>query len=336
MAPRTIRRTELLREMERLYIDRAYTDIELAERLAVNRTTIYRARIFMEEELGIPFLEEAPGKHRIDRHKQLGNIRLTQTEALALYLGGRRLQQQTRVAHLPTASALEKLAHVLRRPMMEYLVRAAQEVLDQERDPQQSANLEQIVEGWVVGRKVRIHYRRPHATAPRVHTISPYQFEPSVWGDGVYLIGHSDHYDTVIALKLSRIEHAVVTTEPFTIPPDFDSHVLLQHAWGIWRSERQPFTVRLRFSPRVTPRVMESVWHPSQTIRELSGGGCEWMAEIVEVREMEPWVRGWGEDVEVLEPDTLRESVINSLGRAAALYGLNLSPDGDHRLYESG
>jgi CRISPR-associated endonuclease/helicase Cas3 len=323
MGQRAIQRAWLIREMERLYADRAWRDSELAERLEVNRTTIYRTRRFMEEELSTPFLEDPPGHYRIDRQRQLGSIRLTPTEALALYLGGRRLQQQTRVGHLPTASALEKLAQVLRRPMMEGLVRAAQEVLEQENDPRVANVLEQIVEGWITNRKVRVRYRRPHADDARVHTFSPYQLEPSVWSDGVYLIGHSDHYDAVIPLKLSRIEHATVTTEPFTIPADFDSHTLLQHAWGIWRADdRDPCTVRLRFSRRVTPRVKETVWHPSQTVRDCDGGGCVWEAQIAEWREMEPWVRGWGADVEVLAPADLRDSVIASLRQAAAQYGL--------------
>ncbi len=322
MGQRANQRAWLISEMERLYGDRAWSDSELAARLEVNRTTVYRTRNFMEMELAAPFVEESPGRYRIDRQRQLGSIRLTPTEALALYLGGRRLQQQTRVGHLPTAAALEKLAQVLRRPMMEGLVRAAQEVLEQERDPRQAYVLEQIVEGWITGRKVRVRYRKPHADTARVHTISPYQLEPSVWGDGVYLIGHSDHYDAVITLKLGRIEHAVVTTEPFTIPTDFDSHALLQYAWGIWHADRQPCTVRLCFSPRVTPRVRETVWHPSQEIRDRPDGGCEWAAQIVEWREMEPWVRGWGADVEVLEPAELRASVMESVRHSAERYGL--------------
>ena len=322
MGQRSNQRALLLREMERLYGDRAWSDAELAERLGVNRTTVYRTRRFMEEELSIPFLDGPPGHYHIDRRRRLANIQLTPTEALALYLGGRRLQQQTRVGHLPTATALQKLAQVLRRPMMEGLVRAAQEVLEQERDPRQAYVLEQIVEGWITGRKVRVRYHKPHAETPRIHTISPYQLEPSVWGDGVYLIGHSDHYDAVITLKLNRIEHASVTTEPFTIPADFDSHALLEHAWGIWHTDRQPCTVRLCFSPRVTPRVKETVWHPSQEIRDRPDGGWEWAAQIVEWREMEPWVRGWGADVEVLAPAELRASVVEAVRLAAERYGL--------------
>ncbi|MCZ2115267.1 MAG: WYL domain-containing protein [Anaerolineae bacterium] len=320
MANRAVRRNQLIQDLESLYMGRAYGDIELAERLDVSRTTIYRTRVFMETELGVPFIQEAPGRYRIDRQKQLGNIRLSPLEALALYLGGRRLQQQTHTAHLPTAAALAKLAQVLRRPMMEHLVRAAQEVLDQEENPQQSHNIEQIVEGWINGRKVRIQYRRPHAE-PHIHIFSPYQLEPSIWGDGVYLIGHSDRYDDIITLKLNRIERATATTEPFAIPDSFDSHAMLTYAWGIWFAGDEPQTVRLRFTPEVTPRVRETVWHPSQTIRDAPEGGCVWEAQIAEWREMEPWVRGWGSAVEVLEPAEMRASVAEEMRRAAGVYG---------------
>jgi CRISPR-associated endonuclease/helicase Cas3 len=319
MADRSVRRNELIREMERLYSDRAYSDIELAERLEVNRSTVYRTRMFMETHLNIPLLKEDAGRYRLDRKKQLGSIHLSQMEALALYLGGRRLQQQTRIAHKPTATALEKLANVLRQPMMGNLVRAAQEILEQEADQRQAENLEQIVEGWTNGRKIRVRYRKPHAEA-RVHMISPYQLEPSVWGDSLYLIGHSDHYDSVITLKLSRIERVTVTMEPFAIPDTFDSHAMLEHAWGIWHADGPAHTVRLRFSAQVTPRVKENIWHPSQTVRDLPDGSCEWVAQIAEWREMEPWVRGWGAEVEVLAPDEMRESVAAAMRAAAQLY----------------
>ena len=319
MTDRSVRRTELIREMERLYTDRAYSDIEMAERLDVHRSTIYRTRTFMEEDLGMPFIREEDGRHRLDRKKRLGSIHLSQIEALALYLGGRRLQQQTRIAHKPTAAALEKLANVLRQPMMGNLVRAAQEILEQESDQRQADNLEQIVEGWTNGRKVRVHYHKPHAAA-RIYTISPYQLEPSVWGDSLYLIGHSDHHDAVITLKLSRIERVSVTTEPFVVPDSFDSHAMLEYAWGIWHGDGPAYTVRLHFSEQVTPRVKESIWHPSQTIDDLPGGRCEWSAQIAEWREMEPWVRGWGAEVEVMAPPEMRDSVAAAMRAAVLLY----------------
>nr|HMT22157.1 hypothetical protein [Promineifilum sp.] len=99
MAKRSVRRNELIHELERLYADHACSDSELAQRLEVDRSTVYRTRVFMERELGLPFVEDAPGRYRIDRRRQLGSLRLTPIEALALYLGGRRLQQQQHVLY---------------------------------------------------------------------------------------------------------------------------------------------------------------------------------------------------------------------------------------------
>lgn len=319
MSEKGLRRSQLLHEAERLYTDRAWSDIELSQRLGVDRTTIYKARRFMEEELGLFFIEESRGHYRLDPQHRLANIRLTPTEALALYLGGRRLQQQTRTGQMQVATALEKLARALRRPMMEELTHAAKVVLDQGQDPQQSEIMEKLVEGWTTGRKIRIWYRALHGDQ-RQFVVSPYQLEPAVWGDGVYLIGYSEPQNRLATFKMARIERAAVTMDPFSIPESFDSHALLQHAWGIWHSDRPPEIVRLRFSAAAAPRVRESIWHPSQIITDTPDGGCLWEAQIAEVREMEPWVRGWGADVEVLEPEELRDRQVTTIGRLQKIY----------------
>lgn len=320
MTQRSLRRAELIHEMERLYTDRAYSDSELAARFDVDRTTVFRARRFMELDLGLPFIEEARGTYRLDPQRRLSNIRLTALEAVSLYLGGRRLQQQTRTAHQPTATALEKLARALRQPMMERLARAAREVLQQEDDPSQARILEQLVTGWIDNRKVRLRYRSTRSATARTHVVCPYQLEPAVWGDGLYLIAHSDVHDKIITFKVARIESATVTGEAFVTPEDFDSHTLLAHAWGIWHTDEPPVEVRLRFSQRVTARVKESIWHPSQTIRDLPDGGCEWLARIADVREIAPWVRSWGADVEALAPEALRRDIRDHVRRMTALY----------------
>lgn len=325
MAGKQYRRSQLIHELERLYTDRAWSDIELAERLGVDRTTVYKTRRFMEEELRLFFIEEIRGRYRLDPQHRLANIRLTPTEALALYLGGRRLQQQTRTGQKPVATALEKLARALHQPMMANLIQAAQDILDQEQDPRQVAVMEKIVEGWINGRKVRIWHRVPHGDL-RQYLVSPYQLEPAVWGDGVYLIGHSEHHDGLATFKVARIERATVTMDPFSIPIDFDSRSLLRHAWGVWHADHHPETVRLRFTHHVTPRVKESIWHPSQTIQDQPEGGCLWEAQITEIREIEPWVRGWGAEVEVLAPEALRDELKKTAGRLSRVYQLASAP----------
>ena len=60
---------------------------------------------------------------------------------------------------------------------------------------------------------------------------------------------------------------------------------MLKHAWGIWYEDKTPEPVRLRFSPGVTKRVKESIWHPLEKVEETEDGGCIWSVEIAEWRD---------------------------------------------------
>lgn len=287
-------RHALIDQMEHLYLDRAWSDQEMAERVETDRTNVWRIRTkVMEAKMDIPFITEN-GRHRIDRTAYVANIRLTPPETLALYIGGRRLQQHTKTGQKDVASALEKLADALHKPFIGKMVQAAKVVLDQEQNEQQAVNLRKIMEGWMNGRRLRIQHRVPHANVTREYVVTPLQLEPAVWGDGVYLIGYSDYHQSISTFKLSRIEHVTVTTDPFESDTEFDSHALLHHAWGIWHSDKEPEPVRLQFTPYVTPYVKETIWHPEQTIQDLPDGGCIWQAEVAQPREMLPWIRGWG------------------------------------------
>jgi predicted DNA-binding transcriptional regulator YafY len=69
--------------------------------------------------------------------------------------------------------------------------------------------------------------------------------------------------------------------------------------------------------------VRETRWHPSQKL-DLTRDGCEWTAIIGDTLEIEPWIRGWGGDCEVLEPLALRERIIAHLHSMLKNYGLTL------------
>lgn len=111
-------------------------------------------------------------------------------------------------------------------------------------------------------------------------------------------------------------------TEPFKIDPKFEQETLFKYAWGIWASDKEPVTVKLRFSGReAIRRVEESVWHPQQMISEPDEQGrVTWQAPIAEWCEMLPWVRGWGADVEVVEPMALRKAIFTEVHRLNRIY----------------
>ncbi|ACL24096.1 helix-turn-helix transcriptional regulator [Chloroflexus aggregans] len=321
---RGLARAERLTEMKRLYVQRAFSDAEMAERLGVDRTTAYRDRIALEQDY--PFVEDPPGRYRIDRNRLLSEIRLNPHEALFLYLPARRLLRQTRFANRHVVNAVEKLAACLQQPMTEKLLRLSHEVLHQQHYPERIGVLERITMAWIDQKKVRITYRALRAKRPLIHTICPYLIEPALWSDSVYVIAYSDVARDIVPFKLERIEDVVTTLEYFDFPDNFDEQQLLRHTWGIWIGDSEPVTVKLRFlSGEATRRVQETVWHPSQQITLLPDGGCEWQAQVADWREILPWVRGWGASVEVIEPHDLRETLMGEAKALAERYGWYVS-----------
>jgi len=111
-----------------------------------------------------------------------------------------------------------------------------------------------------------------------------------------------------------------LTVSPRTFePPEGDVVAQLRGAWDIIAD--QPLTeVVLRFEPSVAGRVLEATWHPTQRVTTLADGSLEWRARVAGTIEIRLWVLGWGSDVEVLEPQALRDDVAETLLRAAARY----------------
>ncbi len=139
-------------------------------------------------------------------------------------------------------------------------------------------------------------------------------------GQAIYVIGRIQPQEEMRTFKIERVERIELLQESYSVPHDFDPVALFENAWGIWFTEEEPVIVKLRFSQRVAARVRETCWHTSEQITELENGDLLWSASIAEPREMMPWIRGWGADVEVLEPQNLREMIFNEVKNLSNLY----------------
>ena len=78
---RAMAKAERLREMQRLYSLRAYSDKELADIFEVDPATVYRAR--REIEIEYPLMRDEEGRYRLDRSRNISSIRLDLPEALS-------------------------------------------------------------------------------------------------------------------------------------------------------------------------------------------------------------------------------------------------------------
>jgi predicted DNA-binding transcriptional regulator YafY len=118
--------------------------------------------------------------------------------------------------------------------------------------------------------------------------------------------------------KVERIVSADMLAQAFELPPDLSVDGLLASAWGIIWGEGH--TVKLRFAPSATWRAKESRWHPTQTVEDLPDGGCLMTLTVASLMEVGRWVRSWGDAVEVLEPEELRDELWREVVRLARTY----------------
>ncbi|MEW5829317.1 MAG: WYL domain-containing protein, partial [Chloroflexota bacterium] len=286
------------------------TQAEIARRLKVDRSTINRYVADIPKHIYIEF----DGRWKIDRTADLINVRLNLHEALAVHLASRLLATRMDRQNPHAASALRKLGVAMQRwakRISRHILESA-DVMDeaaQRHDPVYLRSLEQLTLAWAEQRKAHVWHYSENTEKVHEYLFSPFFIEPYAVGQTTHVIGLSEPPGKLRTLKIERIERVEPSQEPYEIPADFDPRGLLANAWGIWYSENEPVDVILKFHPRVAQRVRETRWHRSEEEAELPDGSILWRARVAEWREMLPWIRGWGADCEVIEPEGLRKAL---------------------------
>lgn len=312
-------RSERLREMEELLYatETGLRAAEIAERLGTSQPTVYRDLEQLRSN-GVPVWHR-DGLFGIPRDQYLAAVRLNFNEAMALFIATRLLARYADEYNPHVVSALDKLAAVLPQSVASHILQTAEALRRRPTDDRTVAVLEQITRAWAERRVVRLWYRSPRSGELRQRDLAPYFLEVSGPAYSCYVIGYDQWARGLRTFKLDRLERAQMLDQDYQIPPDFDAHAYLLDSWGIMRGESL-IEVVLQFSPEVAALVRERAWHPSQAIDELADGGLLFSVRVSDPREMRPWIRSWGADVEVLEPRELRAEMIEQVRRMVQRY----------------
>ena len=320
-----VTKSERLLQLEQLLLShqRGTCRSEIARRLGVHRSTA--ARYVAELTSLTPVYEDDEGLVAIDRDRYLNHIRLTIHESLSIYLASRLMVDRMDRFNPHAASALRKMGQSLHSfaPTIASHITAEAEKLEGSRvrrDPVYLKVLETLTRGWSESRIVRVLHHSVHRDADDSYLFAVHLIVPYAVGQTIQAIGQCEGEDHLRTFRVDRIMDATLTADTYAAPPDDTIGTMLEHAWGIWYSDAEPVEVVLRFSAAVAHRVRETVWHPSQVIQDLPDGLLEWRVKISEPREMVPWIRGWGSDVEVLAPAALRGKMIEEVGAMRKVY----------------
>lgn len=118
---------------------------------------------------------------------------------------------------------------------------------------------------------------------------------------------------------LGRMTNCHMTATPFQIRPKDAWQPLLQDTFGIFQGKRK-FNVVLRFTPERSRWVKDEVWHEAQSeVVEADGALIRTLPASHEAEIMMEILKH-GSQVEVLEPDWLREMVREEIRASAKNY----------------
>jgi len=295
-----------------------FTTRDLAEKFDVNVRTIYRDLVTLGTELMVPVYEER-ARWAVREEHFLPPIRFTVSEALNIFLAARLMLGYSHRYDPNVDSTFSVLASVLPVPLREQV----QKTLDWMRNLPKSevylSVLAKLAEAWTSRRRVKITYRSLPAAKAAERIIEPYFIEPAAPGHSSYVIAYCHRAGELRIFKVERIEAIELTDEAYTIPADFDANRYFKGAWGIV-VEGEEQTVRLKFSPEIARLMEETIWHPSQVLEKQADGSVIMTLKVFYTYELVTWILGWGEKVEVLEPEELRKEVLQTAKTMVKIY----------------
>lgn len=320
MSARQMNRTERLAIIEQMlfHSDVGLRAVEIARACEVDRRTVYRD-LSLLSQVGIP-IHQRDGRFYLDRERYTATVRLNFDETIALFLSARVQARTTATMNPHTASALDKLGKALPAPIARHVHMASKRGNAHLMEPQALAILDVITRAWGAQRKVKLWCTGTEGAKPRAREFSTYFVEPAPTGTLV-VVGFDSITNRLRAFRLPLIRRARLLSATYQIPAPFDAQRYLTADWGVLpgeRDERQ--TVVLVFAPEAASAVRERSLQTGARTEVLNDKRLKVTLTVVDWRDLLPWIRSWGAQVEVLEPPALREECALEAARLTGMY----------------
>ena len=296
-----------------------YTVRQLADRFEVNIRTIYRDLVTLGSDLQVPVYVDKT-KWKIDERRILPPIRFTIPEALNIFLAARLMLNYSHRYDPNIDATFTKLSSVLPPALGQQVRKTLDWMQKLPKDEKHLRVLAAVAEAWVSQRRLKIVYRPLVAERAMERVIEPYFIEPAAPGHASYVVGYCHLKNAVRTFKIERIESAQLSSETYTIPPDFDANEFFGSSWGIV-VEGEVKTVRLKIRDPEIMRIMgETIWHPSQVLEKQKDCSMIMTLRVTDTYELLSWILGWGEKMEVLKPPELRKGVLQTAKTMVEVY----------------
>jgi predicted DNA-binding transcriptional regulator YafY len=279
----------------------------LAGEIEVTTKTIQRDIDFMRDRLHLPiaYNGDRKGYEFTEGVEHFPMVELTEAELVSVFVAQKALTQYigTPFEH-PLRSAFEKLVSGLKGKITlswddlhSFISFRSFEIV-----PTDLTTFQVVSEAVRKGSVLEFEYKKLNSSSYEKRTIEPYHLAciQNQW----YCFGHDINRREMRTFVLARMRAAVGTGQTFLKSKKFSLKDHLKDSLGVF-SGKGTHDIRIRFDKFAAQLVRERVWHPSQQIQELTGGGIELRITLSTLHEIEPWILSWGAHAKVLGPKEL-------------------------------
>lgn len=313
---KTDRMLAIVLELQRKGLMRAE---DLAAIYETSVRTIYRD-IQALSESGVPVVG-APGVgYSLVDGYFLPPVNFTEEEAVAMLIGADFIEQKFDAAYGAKAkSAQNKIEAILPQRVREDVarIRSTMKLIAAngwDTPNEEATFLETLRRALLERRKVRFHYQKKMQEADgnrrSIRAVAPYGL---VLVQGSWaLVAHCDLRNEIRHFRLSRMQELTLLEESFTLPEDF-------HLQRYRPPDNRNTHVRILAAASIRDKIEESKNYYLEEVEERPEGLLIHF-RVHHPDELLSWVLGWGADVTVLEPDSLRIRVREEIHKMLKRY----------------
>lgn len=316
--------TERMLALHQLMASRKYPNTaRIAREFEMSRKTIKRDVEWMRVHLNLP-IEYDREKHGYYYSRPVtrfpGVPTVTEADLFTLLVANKALEQYSGTPfYKPLQTAFQKLTGQL-DSTERYSLHDYEGVLSFRPFAPEIADVERFdaVTRAVQQRKaLRFLYRKPGEKKTIGRHIHPYHLtcNDNRW----YLIGYDVDRGDTRTFVVARMSGCAEVGEEFKKPKDFSVEKYLQGSFTVMKGQGD-YEIVIEFDAWATDQLKGRLWHSSQRVAELPGGGSHLTMHLSGLEEVERWVLSWGTHATVIKPDALAQRIGKVVQELAGRY----------------
>ena len=146
--------------------------------------------------------------------------------------------------------------------------------------------------------------------------IDPYYLVPRE--QRFYLIGYCHLKQDIRTFRISRFQQVEITRQSFD-KGDFNIKRYLKNTWSIDRGDKN-MTFKVRFDAEIARYIKEEELFVHPRMKDQKDGSLIFEVTVNNEKEFLKWVLQYGPAAEILEPQSVRESIKEQLSQWSRMY----------------